>query len=454
MNEVFDSEHINVEYRKDDNIVLVVLKGTCIRDDFRTPMMHAADMVMRHSCKVMAVDFREEIELNENDAAWSKKVLLSNLKKSGLVTLILIDSCDTPVVKMCRDFCNDRFRTIICKSYEEGKTKLEEPSDPDGSKNSEDPATASMTREEALEYMGLSADADIKEIDDRFWQMSKKYRGKEDPESRKKDDEISAIYDIASGRRDRRILDEQMYDSGPKYFGRSKKQWEDIIRYNWKTWLFAAVIVVSAIIVITAVATNTKSDCSVIVFGHLNFDNTFIFKTLEAQGIKSPYVSSADFVVPNDEDIARVEYGNEIFNAQFYTDPDVLISDERSYFYYFTVFKDLSPLYDRILESLTEEAKAGIRPIYMSQREAVEYQNRIYEENNVMDAEINDPALFPDDKILIGIEITDPAIAKKLGVDSLWRSRETTLVIGQCSNSKNDDQTVLVIVSIINAAFS
>ena len=48
MNEVFDSEQFSVEYKKDDNIVLVVLKGKAIRDSYRTPMMHAADMVMRH----------------------------------------------------------------------------------------------------------------------------------------------------------------------------------------------------------------------------------------------------------------------------------------------------------------------------------------------------------------------------------------------------------------------
>ena len=83
MNEVFDSEHINVEYRKDDNIVLVVLKGKVIRDDFRTPMMHAADMVLRHSCRIMSVDFRADPVLNENDIIWSQKVLLSNLKKNG-----------------------------------------------------------------------------------------------------------------------------------------------------------------------------------------------------------------------------------------------------------------------------------------------------------------------------------------------------------------------------------
>ena len=39
-----------------------------------------------------------------------------------------------------------------------------------------------MTREEALAYMGLPADADVKDIEERFWQMSKKYRGKDDDE--------------------------------------------------------------------------------------------------------------------------------------------------------------------------------------------------------------------------------------------------------------------------------
>ena len=99
MNEVFDSEFINVEYRKDDDIVLVVLKGKVIRDDFRTPMMHAADMVLRHSCKIMAVDFGADLELSESDINWSKKILLSNLKKNGLEVLILIDS--SPKMLLC-----------------------------------------------------------------------------------------------------------------------------------------------------------------------------------------------------------------------------------------------------------------------------------------------------------------------------------------------------------------
>ena len=33
-----------------------------------------------------------------------------------------------------------------------------------------------MTREEALEYMGLPVDCDKEALENRFWQLSKKYR--------------------------------------------------------------------------------------------------------------------------------------------------------------------------------------------------------------------------------------------------------------------------------------
>ena len=450
MNEVFNSEYINVEYRKDDNIVLVVLKGRVIRDDFRTPMMHASDMVLRHSCKVMTIDFAAEPELGENDVIWIKKVLIPNLKKSGLETLILVNSLDLDSVRKSIAFFEDRFKIIICKSYEEGKTLAN--SDENGAAGGNE-EFSSMTREEALKYMGLEADADIKEIDDRFWQMSKHYRGKDDPESVKKEDEISAIYDIASGRRDRRIEEKLRHDSEPMYFGRYKSDWKNIIHYNWKNFLLGMIIVISVVIVIVGVATNVNSGCSIIVFGHMYLDDTYMREALETEGIKRPYIGLADIVVPNDQDIPPQEYGSETFNAMFYMNPDVMISDKESYCYYFSTFKDLDPIYDRIMDGLTDEAKAGVVPVYMTEREAVEYTNRLNIENGVIDAEIADPSEFPDEPVLIGIEIPDQDICSKLGIEAKWMSRKTSLVFGQCMNSTNDDQAVKVITTIINAAF-
>ena len=446
MNEVFDSEKIYVEYKKDDDIVLVVLKGKVTRDAFRTPMMHAADMVMRHSCKVLVVQFDADPELNEKDINWSKKILFNNLKKSGLEKLVLITAEPREIVKKTATFAGGRFKTIISKSYEEVKAKLD-------SSRMADEKYAKMTREEALEYMGLGLDADIKEIDDRFWQMSKKYRGKEDSESMEKEDEISAIYDIASGRRDIRVEEEERRKDEPMYFGRYKSDWDNIIQYNWKNWLLGAVLVVSALVVIIGYLVNSKTDCAVLVFGHMYLDNSYIREALMEQDFKNPYVGLADIVVPNDENIPMDKMGNESLNAQFYTDPDVLISDERSYLYYYTVFKDLTPLNDKIMAGLSEEAKAGIKPVYMSEREAVRYRNDMLLNNGYDSEEIRNPADFPDDPILIGYEITDRDIVTKMGVEAQWKSRQTTFVVGRCTNSKDDDKTVLIITTILNAAY-
>lgn len=444
MNEVFDSESIKVEYRKDENIVLVVLKGKVKRDDYRTPMMHAADTVMRHSCKAMMVEFRADPEIGENDITWSKKVLLANLKKSGVEKLTLIDPNGLEIVKKCAAFCESRFDTVICD-------KADDAGDSTGS--AAEDKFASMTREQALEYMGLEADADIKMIDDRFWQMSKHYRGKDDPESVAKEDEISAVYDIASGRRDRRVKEEEQKISEPMYFGRYKSDWKNIIHYNWKNFLLGIVVAVSAILVIIGFATNTRSGCSVIVFGHMMLDDTYMREALVAEGIKRPYIGMADIVVPNDQDIPMQDYGNETFNAMFYTNPDVLISDKESYAYYFNTFKDLSPLYDQIMDGLTDEAKAGVIPIYMTEQEAVGYTNKLYLEYGIGDEELSDPSEFSDEPVLVGIEIVDEDICCGLGIEAKWKSRKTSLVFGQCTNSTNDEQTVKVITTIINAAF-
>ncbi len=449
MNEVFDSEYIKVEYRKDENIVLVVLKGQVKRDDFRTPMMHAADMVMRYSCKSMTVDFRADPGISENDIIWSKKVLLANLKKSGLENLVLIDSEGLEIVKKAAAFCEGRFNTVI-------RDNTDKASDDPSSQETEsaEDKFASMTREQALEYMGLDADADIKVIDDRFWQMSKHYRGKDDPESVKMEEEISAVYDIASGRRERRIKEEERRISEPKYFGRYKSDWNNIIHYNWKNFVFGIIIAIAAIAVIIGVATNVRSDCTIVVFGHMRLDDTYMREVLIADGIKSPYIGMADLVVPNDQDIPAQDYGNETFNAMFYMDPDVMISDKESYCYYFSTFKDLGPLYDRIMDGLTDEAKAGVIPVYMTEQQAADYNNRLMLENGVLDADLNDPSQFSDTPVLIGIEIVDEDVCARLGIEAKWKSGKTSLVFGQCSNSKNDDQAVQVITDLINAAFA
>ena len=91
---------------------------------------------------------------------------------------------------------------------------------------------------------------------------------------------------------------------------------KNIIHYNWKNVLLGIVVAVSAIIVIIAVATNTRSGCSVVVFGHMYLDDTYMREALVAEGIKRPYIGMADIVVPNDQNIPPQEYGIRLFGVR------------------------------------------------------------------------------------------------------------------------------------------
>ena len=78
-----------------------------------------------------------------------------------------------------------------------------------------------MTREEALKIMGLGPKAGIKAIEDRFWKMTKQYRGKDDPESLKKEEEFATLYEIATGHRDFVRQQEEERNNSAKFFGKN-----------------------------------------------------------------------------------------------------------------------------------------------------------------------------------------------------------------------------------------
>ena len=310
-----------------------------------------------------------------------------------------------------------------------------------------------MTREEALEYMGLFSDADIKEIDDRFWQMAKKYRGKEDPESIAMEDEISAVYDIASGRRDFRKNEEQQKEAEPKRFGKTKSEWKTYIEYTWYKYVLGIVIAAAVIYLGVSVFTSEKSAVAVIVFGHMNFDDDYMRDALVDSGAKNPFIGSADIIVPNTEGFKYSESDNAKFNSMFYMDPCVLIADEATYPYYYSTFKDLSPIYEEIMAGLSEEAKAGIVPVYMTEQESMYYQNLLIQSSEYDDSDLYDTSLYSDEPVLIGFQITDPRIAEKLGVDCMWHSRQTTIMIGEYSKCRDDAKAASIIITIINSAF-
>lgn len=309
-----------------------------------------------------------------------------------------------------------------------------------------------MTREEALKIMGLGPKAGIKAIEDRFWKMTKQYRGKDDPESLKKEEEFATLYEIATGHRDFVRQQEEERNNSAKFFGKTKKEWENWFSYTWYKILIilAAVGIIAAFLI--SLISNLLVDCNVVFFGLMDLDNTYVTQVLKDSGKKKPRISAMKVVVPNDEGKGAMDAYNEAFNSMVYTDPDVLISDEESYPYYFDIFGQLEPIYDGIMAELSDKAKADVEAVYMTEQDSVKYSNEVLRFNGITDMD-SDPAEYSDKPILIGIRIKDQDAVKKLGVESLWNDGETTLVVGICGRSKDLEVSKDMIISIINGAY-
>ena len=311
-----------------------------------------------------------------------------------------------------------------------------------------------MTVEDALEYMSLEKGADIKAIDDRFWQMSKNYRGKDDPESKAMEDEIAAVYDIASGRRDARRREEEIREKKVKFFGKTFDEWKTVVHYGWfKAIVITAASAILISIIVSLIVNNIMATNSVIFFGHIQLNDAFVKEALIEEGYEHPNVAFADVIVPNDEGLIEEAYANESLNALFFSDPDVIFSDKASYRYYSDIFKDIGPIYDKVMAGLSDKAKANIEPVYMSEKEAAEFENELYKRVGIEDEELADTTGLSDEPVMIGLEITDVNVTKKLGVNILWKDQNMDMIIGQSAKSDRDDDAVKIMTAILNKAF-
>ncbi len=310
-----------------------------------------------------------------------------------------------------------------------------------------------MTREEALRKMGLKPTASITSVNTQFWKMSKQYRGKDDPESRAKEDEIAALYDIASGRRDARIAEQKRLESEPKILGKSLTQWRTFFSYAWVKIIIGVIILLGVAAIVYSLLNPAQYDTSVTVFGYIDLQESYITKALEDEGFSNPYVKSSVVVVPNDQGAYNTDNGDMTLNALIYTDPQVLVADSKTYPYFFDAFSDIEPIYDQVMAGLTEEARAGVAPVYESEREAVKRTNEIYRQRGLEDILLDNPEEYSDKQVLIGIEIKDPSKTAALGVTAGWKEGGTTLVVGKCRNARDQEKTVKMMITIINAAF-
>ena len=427
MEEIFDSEHYNVRYDKDSNAAVLVWKEYSETDHFRTPLMKSADIIRRHRCSDLIIDRSKITKIGDKDIHWVSKILIPALKRSGCKRIIIISGDDKPI--SVKDYpyssLSGQFSIRSEENVESAIASLVR--EQTGGVSDE---IRKMTREDALKYMELPADTSWEEIDDKFWQMGKNIRKLPPEETEKKLDELSAVYDIATGKRDEREEAERIRAGKKKYFGKTAGEWGTYFSYTWYKYLLAIVAIVVSGNLLYTIFLKPANDVSIVGVGHFFFEGSYYEDITAELGYTNPYIISIDLAVPNDEDQAGETYSEQTSAAAMMSNPNIIISDERTVRYYFGTYADLTDYYEGLADVLPADVYEQLIPVYCSEQDfqdlAVNYE-----------MEKDDGEVYDTTEIIIGIEVTDPEFISELGYTTLWPNDDPNLVF--CVGGGVDD---------------
>lgn len=312
------------------------------------------------------------------------------------------------------------------------------------------PELVGMSQSDALKYLELPEDANDFQMDEAFWKLSKRARNiKDDKQRDQRIIDLSYAYDVATGKEAKRLEALKAREAAKKYFGRTKEEWGVYFGYTWYRYLLAIVGIICICMICYRVFFTPDEDISVLSVGHFDVDVEVMENRLKHAGMENPFVNCSNLVVPNDEGEMNGSYADMTSSVLFVSNPDIVVTDEKTCKFFFEQFQDLSLLYDNLEMQIGSEAYSKIEPIYCTEYEAgllsVEYL-----ESQAMDADRDELLTMSHDRILIGFKITDEELIKELGYYNLWPKTEATLVIGIGVGCKDRATSESIIVSILS----
>ena len=87
------SEYCDVEYLSSHNIVLVIWKKFCCKEDYRKPLMFALDIINQYKCDYVA-DTRNGFENIEEDTKWVADYFMPKAVENGCKCIYFIINKD------------------------------------------------------------------------------------------------------------------------------------------------------------------------------------------------------------------------------------------------------------------------------------------------------------------------------------------------------------------------
>ncbi len=435
MTETYQTDVMSAKYIKENHVVFIEYKKHAEGDSFRTPAMHVCELARKRGATTVIADLRNA-DLTDTDITWLRKILIPAFEKAGITSIIRICGQD-------ESYEPNEYRSSItfskAKDYEDALAKI---------KQAEPKET--MTKQKALEILGLKEDANAFAIDERFYQLTKRYRGKTDKESEDKLNELSEAYNVASGQREREQKKQEIRDNSVKIFGKTADEWKTYFSYTWLRW----VIVLAVILIVGNIGYHVfikgGYDCSIVAFGHFDFDGTHIEEALQNSGYKNPYVAAADIVVPNDEDQTQNAYSDQTLSALFLSTPDILITDNATLPYYFEQYQDLTDIYTDIKDFVGPETYSLLKPVYLSEADCAEIMAE-YEASQMLDdgSYIEDPS---EESIMVGFRIEDQEVIETLGITTRWKDKDQDIIIAVYSGQDDLAEAEKVLIALLNKA--
>lgn len=308
-----------------------------------------------------------------------------------------------------------------------------------------------MSREDALRYLELPENANDYEIEERFWQLSKRSRAiKDDAERIRQMNDLSYVLDVATGREEARLKALADREAAKKYFGKTAEEWKVYFGYTWYKYLLVLIGILVIGALLYRIFFTPDEDISVISVGHYQSDPTLMEVRLKDEGFKNPYCTNVDYVAPNDEGQTGNMYNEMTASVILASNPDIVITDELSYIYQFGQFADMGYFYDELKEELPADKFSKITPVYCSEYDAVEKSIEYQEKSDTGEVDRSDLQTANTEEIMVGLKIEDEALIYDLGFKTLWRDMPEHMIISFGVNGTHRSSAEGVIKGILN----
>ena len=445
MEEIFESESFKIRYDEETNACVLTLMKYSGRDHFRTPLMHTLEIIRKHSCRDLIIDEKDCVDVSETDWKWVRKTVIPRLASSSCKHIYFVVPEECSGTK-CDDepYClfSDRFKVDKVMSEKFALMMIKNHCEIEAGAD-----ICSMTREQALAFMELPANANDFMIDERFWKLSKQLRGDNSAEGKQRIADLSAAYDIATGRRDERVAKEIRREKEKKFLGKTGDEWRTYFSYTWYKYLIGLILIILAGNLLNTILFSPRYDCGVLSIGHFANESDYVEKfLLTRMGYKNPMIGLADIVVPNEQGQSQNAYADQTASTLLMSGPNVLVFDEATIPYYFGYLTDARAVYELLRENLTPDQFRKLRPVYLTERESQALLDE-YELNYGAEMFVDDDlSLYDNTPVMIGIAVDDEEAIRKLGYENLWPETKTTLVfsIYEQSMDLNDSEKIIL----------